>query len=149
MIRARVRGLSALTANLRKAAGAFDGPVLDEIMEGALEPLKVETEFNALALRDIGNPKGGHLDQGVVSRKVKPSSRRRRTWWVSFTKRAKKIAHLVEFGTAPHDQPRRGIRHPGARPTPFFRRAYESKKTTVIDIVRLRAWRRIYSSIKR
>jgi HK97 gp10 family phage protein len=36
-------------------------------------------------------------------------------------------SHLVEFGTAPHWQPNRfgGIMHPGARPKPFLRPAYE------------------------
>lgn len=36
-------------------------------------------------------------------------------------------SHLVEFGTAPHWQPNRfgGIMHPGARPKPYMRPAYE------------------------
>ena len=113
-------------------------------MGDALQPLKIETEQNARVLRDPEhpNPKGGHLDEGVASQRVGTATRTKRTWWVAFTKRARKIAHLVEFGTAPHDQPRRGIRHPGARPNPFFRRAFEAKKQTVLDIFALRAWRR-------
>jgi hypothetical protein len=151
MIRAKVQGLSGLRANLTASANAISGTALDAMIADALQPLKIETETNARALRDPEhpNPRGGHLDQGVVSQKVRPAYVRRRTWWVSFTKRARRIAHLVEFGTAPHDQPKRGIRHPGATPKPFFRRAYEAKKQTVIDILRLRAWTRIRNSVKR
>jgi hypothetical protein len=38
-----------------------------------------------------------------------------------------KYSHFPEFGTAPHYQPRRfgGIQHPGARPKPALRPAYE------------------------
>lgn len=36
--------------------------------------------------------------------------------------------HLVEFGTAPHRQPRRGTTHPGAEPHPFLRPAYYQKE---------------------
>jgi HK97 gp10 family phage protein len=40
-------------------------------------------------------------------------------------------AHFVEFGTAPHWQPNRfgGIMHPGARPKPFLRPAFEQHVT--------------------
>jgi HK97 gp10 family phage protein len=42
-------------------------------------------------------------------------------------------AHFVEFGTAPHWQPNRfgGIMHPGARPKPFLRPAFEEHITDV------------------
>ena len=45
-----------------------------------------------------------------------------------------KYAHLVELGTAPHvipfgviaGKPRYGIKHPGARPRRFLRRAFQA-----------------------
>jgi HK97 gp10 family phage protein len=41
-------------------------------------------------------------------------------------------AHLVEFGTAPHVQPKRGIVHPGTRPMPFMEPAYHATKEEVV-----------------
>jgi hypothetical protein len=103
------------------------------VLQDALEPMKMLTEQNAMRHRQPFQPIGGHLDEGVVSVPVKEnSSTTRTTWWVSFTGRARKIAHLLEFGTAPHAQPRRGIMHPGARPFPFFRPAFESTKDVTI-----------------
>lgn len=44
------------------------------------------------------------------------------------------VAHLVEFGTAAHFQPKRfgGIMHPGARPKPFLRPAFEEHKEQIV-----------------
>jgi HK97 gp10 family phage protein len=43
-----------------------------------------------------------------------------------------KYAHLLEFGTAPHYQPGRGVVHPGTRPTPFLTPAYHQTKDQVV-----------------
>lgn len=43
-----------------------------------------------------------------------------------------KYAHLVEFGTAPHFQPKRGVQHPGAKPTPFMGPAYLQTREEVV-----------------
>ena len=40
-------------------------------------------------------------------------------------------ARLVEFGTAPHAQPQRGIMHPGSKPYPFFYPGYRLNKRSV------------------
>lgn len=47
------------------------------------------------------------------------------------------VGHLVEFGTRPHFQPRRlgGIHHPGARPKPWMRPAFELHKEEVMKIL--------------
>lgn len=44
------------------------------------------------------------------------------------------VGHLVEFGTAPHWQPNRfgGTMHPGAKPYPFMRPAYDMTKTQIV-----------------
>jgi HK97 gp10 family phage protein len=44
------------------------------------------------------------------------------------------VGHLVEFGTAPHYQPNRngGTMHPGARPHPFMRPAFEMTKAQIV-----------------
>lgn len=131
-MRMMIRGDKELRATLRRLSNLQKNSV-NEAMQDALEPMKTATENNAMRLRQPGSPVGGHLDQGVISVYLPQiSTRTRNVWWLSFTKRARKIAHLVEFGTAPHDQPRRGIRHPGARPKPFFRPAYDATKNATL-----------------
>lgn len=124
-----IKGDKALRAKMR-SLGNLTKSDANAILKNALEPVRELTSANAMALRQPGRtPRGGHLDQGVVAvPATEKSSRTRTTWWVSFARRARKIAHLVEFGTAPHAQPRRGIMHPGARPKPFFRPAFDATK---------------------
>jgi hypothetical protein len=148
MAKAVLRGDKQLRQNIKVLQEAFTGAAIDDAIYHALVPLVEETKKNARPLRDHagkypGFPdpreprKGGHLDEGVVSRRVR-GEKRIRVWWVSFTRRAKKLAHLVEFGTAPHFQPRfrRGFAHPGARPRPFFRPAFETSARSVLAKLR-------------
>ncbi|CDX26647.1 hypothetical protein MPL3356_60480 [Mesorhizobium plurifarium] len=158
----KLTGDVQLRANMRRAAGIYDGRAMDEDMEAALEPMRRETERNAAALRNFagkypdffpqpsGSPPGGHVDENVVSVKVSGTAKRR-TWWVSFKRRARTIVHLLEFGTAPHFQKnfRGGFFHPGSRAHPFFRPAFDSKHGEVIATLRRRAWLRLTNSIVR
>ena len=43
-----------------------------------------------------------------------------------------RYAHLIEFGTAPHFQPGRGVTHPGSAPKPFLTPAFHSTKDEVV-----------------
>lgn len=117
---------------------------LDTAARDSLEPMRQQTQTNALRLRQPGrSPIGGHLDQGVVVRKVAGKGRTMRVFWVAFQRRARKIAHLVEFGTLPHWQPKRMRMHPGARPKPFFSPAYEGTKNLVVNTLGQNTWRLI------
>lgn len=60
-------------------------------------------------------------------------------------------SHLVEFGTAPHWQPNRfgGIMHPGARPKPWLRPAYEQNVTLAANAYFLEMKREIEQAAKR
>jgi hypothetical protein len=141
MARSRVIGDRELMRNLRRLPGAASGQSLDKSMKISLEPMRAATSQNARRLRQPGKePKGGHLDQGVVTAKVDGRGQFFRVWWVSFARRARHIAHLVEFGTRPHLQPLRGIMHPGARPKPFFRPAFEETKRIVVDDFGVQVW---------
>jgi hypothetical protein len=44
--------------------------------------------------------------------------------------------HLVEYGSAPHWQPNRfgGVQHPGARPFPHMRPAFEEHRDNMAKI---------------
>lgn len=48
------------------------------------------------------------------------------------SRRPVKYAHLVEFGTAPHYQPGRGVVHPGSAPHPFMAPAYFATREEVV-----------------
>lgn len=136
-----VVGDRELIRNLGRMTQVVGGQTLDAGMKQSLEPMRAETEKNARARRRTWlNPRGGHLDQGVVVAKRRSTGRWHREFWLSFKGRARRIAHLVEFGTRPHWQPRRKIMHPGARPYPFFRPAFESKKQEVMAIFGRVAW---------
>lgn len=148
LARAIVKGDKETIANMRRAYNSVGGRFLDQTLRESLEPMRDETERNARERRQVGyNPPGGHLDEGVVIAKRDGRSALNRTYWISFKKRARKIAHLVEYGTAPHHQPKRGIMHPGARPFPFFRPAFEARKHDVVNEVSVRTWNRIRGSL--
>lgn len=150
MVRPRgiVRGDKEIIANMRRARMAIGGSALDKDMHAALQPMRDETEQNARQRRQtFRTPKGGHLDEGVVIVRHKSLSALYKEHWISFRKRARKIAHLVEYGTAPHFQPKRNRMHPGARPYPFFRPAFESKKQDVVGSLSNRTWARIRAAL--
>lgn len=48
------------------------------------------------------------------------------------SRRPVRYAHLLEFGTAPHYQPGRGVVHPGSRPEPFLTPAYFATRDEVV-----------------
>lgn len=135
-------GDKEIRAVLRAMANDMASKQLDAAMVSSLEPMQEATVANALRLRQPGRtPRGGHLDQGVVIA-PKMRSRAKRIYWLTFSKRASKIAHLVEFGTAPHWQPnyRGGWMHPGARPKPFARPAFEQNKEETLSRLGRLAW---------
>lgn len=122
---------------------------IDPIAKEALEPLRDQTEKNARMRRQPGKtPSGGHLDQNIVTAKKSGGSTGLRVFWVSLRRRARSIGHLVEFGTAPHFQPRRGMMHPGARPFPFMTPAYEQEKNNVVSRVATLTWSVISRGIR-
>lgn len=107
---------------------------IDSIMVASLAPMQEEA---------IRRAPRSTLKRGIVTRKVKNLSRFTKEFWVSFKRgNAMRIAHLIEFGTAPHSLAKGASRrknylqdrppfHPGTRPHPFFRPAYEATKDEV------------------
>jgi hypothetical protein len=146
--KATLTGDKELIANMRRAYNSVGGAALDANMKLALVPMRDETANNARAHRQNHTPIGGHLDEGVVIARQDARGPLYRVYWVSFAKRARKIAHLLEFGTAPHWQPHRHMMHPGARPFPFFRPAFEATKQETVETVAKTAWQRIATAVK-
>lgn len=145
----KVTGDQAIS-NALAGIGQSPAAQLDALCRQALEPLRVRTVENAKVLRQPGKmPRGGHLDQGVAVAKIEARGAGFRVFWVAFRRRARRIAHLVEFGTAPHWQPKRMRMHPGARAKPFMRPAYESTKVEVVDTFSAGVWARIRAAAVR
>lgn len=136
MARAVVRGDKEAAAALRRLRSAVNQSIMNRAGEESLKPMAEQTRANARVLRQPHTPKGGHLDEGVAVARRPASGRGKVVLWLGFSRRARKIAHLVEFGTRPHFQPnyRGGWMHPGARPKPFLRPAYEARKREAIEI---------------
>lgn len=156
-----VRGDKEINRNFRRTVSALNASFMSTMMKEAFDPMKDQTQQNARTLRNFsgkhssffpqpsGSPPGGHLDQGLAVRKHKSRGPMVQEYWLGFHKRARKIAHLVEYGTAPHYQPnfKGGFHHPGAAAHPFFRPAFESTKSDVVAEVGRRTWARIAGSL--
>ena len=50
------------------------------------------------------------------------------------------LGHLIELGTDPHEQPNRGIVHPGAEPKPFMRPAFDEGRSIAVARARQTVW---------
>lgn len=147
-----VTGDKALMKALRDLADRPTGQEIDLVAVDAMDPLRRETA--ALAPRAA-------LRAGVVTRKRVARGRGLREYWVSFRRGlAMRIAHLVEFGTAPHSLAKGASRrknimqdvppfHPGTNPEPFFRPAFEGTKLEVIERFGAGAWRIIAGVAKK
>lgn len=160
-VRATVRGDNEIIANIRRAQRSVGGAFMTGAMRESLQLMKQETEQNAVKLRNYvgkyatffpqpkGRRKGGHLDEGVAIALRESKGQFRKEMWVAFKKRARKLAHLVEYGTAPHHQPnfKGGFDHPGSDPHPFFRPAFESKKDEVVGTLSRSIWQKISGSL--
>lgn len=111
------RSLSSL-AKIQRPVG--------EASRYALQPMLVKAKQN-LREPKPGRPNGnvitGELHDSMKIRQLKKNRAATETA-VTATDKGVKKAHLVEFGTDPHWQPKRGVMHPGARPFPFLTPAF-------------------------
>lgn len=151
-MKSKVRGDRELIAALRELSRGVTVSDMDAAAVNAMEPMRDDTADRFRKNRNYagkwpGFPdppptrKGGHLDEGFVVRRTKGNSRRRE-YRLGAIKRARYLAHLLEFGTAPHWQPnfKGGFMHPGARAYPAMTPAYESHKAEVVNRMGRAIW---------
>lgn len=147
MARDPVTGDKELRVALRMLGQGLRPTDIDRAMAVASSPMTKEAKERARKHRQPGKrPKGGHLDEGIVFlRDRSKNSRRSREYVIGAINRARWLIHLVEFGTARHFQPRRfgGIWHPGARPFPFMRPAYDNNADDVLPLFGREIWKRV------
>jgi hypothetical protein len=141
----KITGEAALYANLRRVAKIPRNAELDSAMREALMPMVAD--INARAPRKI-------LKGTARSALYQAYSATRRVWWIAFREPGRRVAHLIELGTAPHSlakgaSRRHGImqdvppHHPGTPQVPFVRPAFESQKATVVSALGRAIWARI------
>lgn len=120
MSRSGVAGAKSTARNIRRLPSTIRTPV-SQASRYALQPILAASKVN---LRANDSVKRGVL---IRNMKIRQKPGRRRSLVdtvVTATGKAIPIAHLVEFGTEPHWQPKRGVMHPGADPKPFLTPAY-------------------------
>ena len=105
---------------------------IGEASRFALQPIKLAAQRNlgnSTPTNYRGVPGGleyGELAKSLTIRKVKRAPKGQIQHHVTASGKGVGKAHLVEFGTEPHWQPRRGVMHPGAKAFPFLTPAYEA-----------------------
>lgn len=122
-------GLTAM--EIDQAAKVAMDPMLQDVKQRA----QVHRNFKGKWSSFFPQPKSGrkHLDQGFAFRKT-AVSKGRRSYKLGATGRARRIAHLLEFGTQNHWQPNLngGWQHPGARRSPILTPAFNTHKDQVV-----------------
>lgn len=117
MAHSEVRGIRATAAAIRSLAREMSRGRVQEVHEQALEPIQrsARSYFNA----------NGSFVTGVVPENIVVVHTSRRESKLTLAGMGAKIGHLIELGTEPHEQPNRGIVHPGAAPKPFMAPGFE------------------------
>lgn len=136
-------GDRALRATLLELGRTFGGPAVDSALRRGLAVVRAQAVANIKRNASVSpGPRswsinlakpGSHLYQSFRVRKATGRSRSTPEFRLGFVGRGRGVAHLVEFGTAPHYQPRRRWRHPGARPFPFIRPAFDTHGPKAMD----------------
>ena len=160
--RSGVTGDKELVANLRELAKGPTPAEIDRAAIVAMQPMLSKAVSRFRAARNFegkypGFPQprspraGGHVDEGLVVRKSKSSSKKKRAYRLGATRRARYLLHLVEFGTAPHFQPnfRGGWMHPGARANPALIPSYDEEAGKVPGTFGRLIWTVMSSKIAR
>ncbi|RVD16867.1 MAG: hypothetical protein EOS73_25475 [Mesorhizobium sp.] len=135
-----VRGDREVARALRELANQVAVP-LGTASRFALQPTLKQAKANARALPLKEGT--GTLAASLIIRQKPRTSKVNPTFQVGPNagfqratefgpRRPVKYAHLVEFGTAPHFQPERGVTHPGAPPHPFLAPAYFTTREAVV-----------------
>lgn len=133
MAKSSVTGGAETRAALKALRAALTGP-LNAASKRACEPM---VEAAKERLKANGSVKAGRLYRIItVKRNGKRSRPLQPVYEVgpSGDDPAYREAHLVEFGTAAHWQPKKKRMHPGAAAKPFLRPAFDAEKETAVKV---------------
>lgn len=125
MARSEVKGVRETANALRALASGLTPPMLDDVRAQALQPIQRSAQEHFVS--------NGSYKTGVIPSEFVIVKKGRQEHALTCTGMAAKLMHMIEFGTAAHQQPNRGVWHPGAEPKPAFRPAYEDSSTAAMD----------------
>lgn len=145
-----------LVRTLRKLGRGPGTAAQSVALQTAMKPIRDEAKLRVARNGSVrsgdelpkNDKRADQLVRNIVVRR-RPGARGTVRVWVAIRGKRRSVAHLVEFGTAPHYQPGRGIMHPGARAKPFLRPAFEDKKHEVIQTFGEEIWREIEKQVIR
>lgn len=126
----KVKGFRSTAKNLRSLARFMERPI-GEAQRKSLRPILDAAKNNLLS---SGAYVTGDLYKSMAIRNAKKPRKDVKRSGVYATGKGVRKAHLVEFGTDEHYQPKRGIFHPGAQAKPFLAPAFYSHDQETIRI---------------
>lgn len=136
MAKSQVKGVRETVAAIRRMR-SIQRPI-NEASRYALVSMLATVKANLKTFKETRYEPGpnivtGMLLRSMVIRKDRKSTRTRQLTVIAATGKAIRYAHLVEFGTDPHWQPKLKIMHPGAQPFPFLTPAFHRHDDDAID----------------
>ena len=123
-----VKGGREAAALLRAMSGALPERRMMQVRQNALRPMQREAQDNFRA--------NGSYVSGVIPKDIVIAETGQAQTSLGMTGMGAKLGHMIEWGTAPHEQPNRGTYHPGSEPKPFMRPAFEAMRDQTIRSVR-------------
>ena len=120
----KVSGHRELARNLRKLAKFVERPI-GEAQRVSLKPILDRARSN---LRANKSNVTGDLSRSLAIRSPRSKAKGTKRALLGPTGKGRGKAHLVEFGTDPHWQPKLGKMHPGAKAKKFLTTAFESEQ---------------------
>ena len=134
MARSRVSGVKQTAENIRRLS--YVGPLVSRAAREVMKPIEADARAHLATFkphRYIPGPNivTRELIRSIVTREIVKRSGRSITA-VGATGKGIRKAHLVEFGTDPHWQPRRKVWHPGAKPFPYLTPAFLKHEREVL-----------------
>lgn len=141
----RITGDKELERALRVLGRGLPNSAVDRSAKSAAKPMVDDAKMRARMHRQPKRPKGGHIDENLKFLRRKDSSKSKRGFVFGAIGRRKSILTWLEFGTRPHWQPRRfgGYMHPGARPFPVMRPAFDAHADKTIDRFGREIWKEV------
>lgn len=128
---ARARGMRGVDNALRDLVRGMQTPV-GAASRHALRPVLRDARRN---LKRNDSVVSGEMQRSLTIRKDRQAPKMKPVYKVGPRRDSKRVrtVHLVEFGTAPHWQPKRNRWHPGARAKPFMRPAFDGNRDAAIQ----------------
>lgn len=140
----QIRGLDEIERRLKALPEKLRRKAIRGALQDGMEPVRVEAALRApertpthgwlASLESRRKKNRGHLKDNIAS-KVTVGAKAAQGR-IGCTNRVRH-AHLVEFGTDPHDikMGKRTWRHRGARKQPFMRPAFDAKSGESVEII--------------